>query len=289
MGSEDRPTFLAPVEADGLRRPHFGRLSKSARHRNIVARLTAAPMLRASELAEWLGVSGETIRRDLMELHERKLINRTYGGAARPFAHEQAVGDRKAVMIAEREAMAATVAAAIRPKEVLMMGAGATTYHVARALAARVNDITVVTHDFAIAGVLGANPTIRVLFCPGRCHAAEGYVFGAQTISSINGYEANRAIVGATGIGVRGVHDADDEAGAIYGAMVKRASEAILIADRTKFEQRALSVYAQWADIDRLVTDSAPAGPLAEALRAAGTEVVVAEPPETSTAISLRR
>ena len=265
-------------DTNGLRRLDRDRLSKSARHQHILAQLSAAPALRASELAEALGVSGETIRRDLMELHERRLINRTYGGAARPFAHELAVGDRKAAMVAEREAMAAVVAALIRPREVLMIGAGATTYHVARALAVRGRDITVITHDFAIASALGPNLSIRVLFCPGRYHASEGYVYGAQTIQSINAYEANRAIVGATGVGARGVHDADDEAGAIYGAMVKRASESILVADRSKFDQPALTVFAQWADIDRLVTDRAPSGALAAALRAAGTEVTVAEP-----------
>jgi DeoR/GlpR family transcriptional regulator of sugar metabolism len=97
-------------------------------------------------------------------------------------------------------------------------------------------------------------------------------------MQTLNGYEANRAIVGATGVGVRGLNDADDEAGAIYGAMVKRASESILVADSSKFEQPALTVFAQWADIDRLVTDRAPTGALAAAIRAAGTEVIVAEP-----------
>ena len=279
MRSESGAALISS-DADGARRPDRERVSKAARHRHIVAQLTAAPMLRASELAGALGVSGETIRRDLMELHGRKLINRTYGGAARPFALEQAVGDRKAIMVSEREAMAGAVAAMIRPNEVLMMAAGATTYHVARALAVRVRDITVITHDFAIASVLGSNATIRVLFCPGRYHAREGYVYGAQTINSINSFEANRAIVGATGVGPRGVDDADDEAGAIYGAMVKRASEAILVADSSKFDQRALTVYAQWTDIDRLVTDRRPVGALAEALRGAGTEVTVAEPAE---------
>jgi DeoR/GlpR family transcriptional regulator of sugar metabolism len=116
-----------------------------------------------------------------------------------------------------------------------------------------------------------------VLCCPGRYHAAEGYVFGTQTIASINGYEANRAIVGATGISARGINDADDEAGAIYGAMVKRAAEAIIVADHTKFDQRALKVFAHWTDIDRLVTDRQPEGALAAALRDAGTETIVAQ------------
>ncbi len=289
MQSKDRAGTVIEAEARALRRPERDRLSKPARHRHIVAQLTEAPLLRASELAGALGVSGETIRRDLMELQDRKLINRTYGGAARPFAHEQALVDRKAVMVAERRAIAAAVAALVRPKEVLMIAAGATTFHVAGALAAQARDITVITHDFAIARRLGANASIRVLFCPGRYHAAEDYVFGAQTIRSIDGFEANRAIVGATGIGARGVNDADDEAGAIYGAMVRRASEAILVADRSKFDEPALTVFARWTEIDRLVTDRAPGGALAAALRAAGTAVTVAEPADAPAADHPRR
>jgi DeoR/GlpR family transcriptional regulator of sugar metabolism len=277
MNSERLPTPGSAATAKRPSRRQDGdRFSKLARQKHIISRLTAAPTLRASELAAALGVSGETIRRDLMEMQEQKLINRTYGGASRPFALEPSLTDRKAIMIAEREAIASSIADLILPNEVLMLGAGATTFHVARRLATRAHDITVVTHDFAIAAALAVNSSIRVLCCPGRYHPTEGYVFGTQTIASINSYEANRAIVGATGIGGRGVNDADDEAGAIYGAMVKRAAEAIVVADHTKFEQRALTVFAQWTDIDRLVTDRQPEGALATALREAGTEIIIA-------------
>lgn len=258
------------------RRAEGDRLSKTARHQHIISQLTAAPTLRASELAAALGVSTETIRRDLMELQELKLINRTYGGASRPFALEPSLVDRKRLLIAEREAIAAAIADLIQPNEVLMLGAGATTFHVARRLAATARDITVIVNDFAIAGALAANASIRILCCPGRYHATEGYVFGTQTIASINSYEANRAIVGATGVGARGINDADEEAGAVYGAMVKRAAEAIIVADHSKFEQRALTVFAQWNEIDRFVTDRAPEGALATAVRDAGTELIVA-------------
>lgn len=265
-----------PLAARKPRRADGDRLSKTARHQHIISQLTAAPTLRASELAAVLGVSTETIRRDLMELQEQKLINRTYGGASRPFALEPSLVDRKRLLIAEREAIAAAIAELIQPNEVLMLGAGATTFHVARRLAATARDITVIVNDFAIAGALATNASIRILCCPGRYHATEGYVFGTQTIASINTYEANRAIVGATGVGARGINDADEEAGAVYGAMVKRAAEAIIVADHSKFEQRALTVFAQWTEIDRFVTDSAPEGALATAVREAGTELIVA-------------
>src|ERR1700737_648798 len=234
MTSERLQATDASATDKRSRKPEGDRFSKVGRHQHIISQLTAAPTLRASELAAVLGVSGETIRRDLMELQEQKLINRTYGGASRPFALEPILTDRKAIMIAEREAIAAAIADLILPNEVLMLAAGATTFHVARRLASRVHDITVITHDFAIAAALAVNATIRVLCCPGRYHATEGYVFGTQTIASINGYEANRAIVGATGISARGINDADDEAGAIYGAMGKRAAKPIIGAEQRK-------------------------------------------------------
>ena len=115
-----------------------------------------------------------------------------------------------------------------------------------------------------------------MLFCPGRYHPNEGYVYGAQTIASINSYEANRAIVGATGFSERGINDANDEAGAIYSAMVKRAAEAIVVADNSKFDQRALIVYAQWHEITKLVTDVRPTGRLEDAIESAGTEIIIA-------------
>ncbi len=276
MTSEPSPSADLAFSEKRSRRADGDRLSKSERHKHIISQLTASPTLRASELAAVLGVSGETIRRDLMELQDQKLINRTYGGASRPFALEPALTDRKGIMIAEREAIAEAIAGLIQPNEVLMLAAGATTFHIARRLASRAQDITVITHDHAIAAALAVNTSIRVLCCPGRYHPTEGYVYGTQTIAYLNSYEANRAIVGATGVGARGINDADDEAGAIYGAMVKRAAEAIIVADHTKFEQRALKVFAQWTDIDRLVTDRQPEGAFAAALRQAGTDVIVA-------------
>src|SRR5712664_959015 len=121
MNSERPPVpNAAPAEQRPPRRQEGDRFSKLGRHQHIISQLTAAPTLRASELAAALGVSGETIRRDLMDLQEQKLINRTYGGASRPFALEPALTDRKAIMTAERKAIAAAIVDLILPNEVLM-------------------------------------------------------------------------------------------------------------------------------------------------------------------------
>lgn len=61
--------------------------------------------------------------------------------------------------------------------------------------------------------------------------------------------------------------------------MLRRATETVIVADHSKFEQQALSLWARWAEIGRLVTDRAPSGPLARALERARVEVTVAVTP----------
>ncbi|MFG1477352.1 DeoR/GlpR family DNA-binding transcription regulator [Xanthobacter sp. V4C-4] len=252
------------------------RLSKKARHERIVRELMASSTLRVSELAAELGVSTETIRRDLFELGEKGLINRTYGGAVRPLGTEPAVSERHQLMVAEREAIAAATARLIKPNEVVAIGAGATTTHVARRMAAECRDITVITHSFSVATVLAANPTIAVLMCPGRYNGREGMMVGAETCEFLQAYNANWAILGASGITAEGLCEAEAAAASVYKAMMLRAVETIVVADHTKFSQQALAIWGRWHDIQHLVTDQPPPLAIARAMERARVEVVIA-------------
>ena len=62
------------------------------------------------------------------------------------------------MMTDEREAIAAAVSASVEPNEVLLIGGGATTLHVARRLARDHRSLTVVTHSLDIVGVVGRTP-----------------------------------------------------------------------------------------------------------------------------------
>jgi DeoR/GlpR family transcriptional regulator of sugar metabolism len=250
------------------------RLSKATRHDRIVAELRAAPTLRVLDLASDLGVSTETIRRDLDELESRGLINRTYGGAVRPFGPEPAIQERHRMMTVEREAMAVEAMRFVKHSDILMIGAGATTVHVARRLAAEKRDLTVITHSFGVATVLAPNPTFTILICPGRYNGREGFMFGSETLEYLSGFYANHAILGATGLTIDGPNDADAEAGAVYRTMITRAAETMVVADHTKFDRPALSIYGRWAEVRRLISDEAPTGALGRALERGQAEIV---------------
>ncbi|MFZ2872828.1 DeoR/GlpR family DNA-binding transcription regulator [Zavarzinia sp.] len=251
------------------------RLGKRARHEHIVKELMASSSLRVSELAEALDVSTETIRRDLFELGEKGLINRTYGGAARPLGSEPTVAERHRMMVPEREAIAKLAAQLIRPNDVLLIGGGATTTHAARRIAAVCRDLTVITHAFGVATVLSANPTITVLMAPGRYNGREGNMGGPETNEFLEGYSANWAILGASGITAEGVSEAEPLAASVYKTMMRRAAGTVIVADHGKFEQHALAIWGRWGEIGHLITDRAPTGPLARALERGRVEVKV--------------
>lgn len=251
------------------------KLSKASRQDRIVSALQAGPTLRVSELASGLGVSTETIRRDLDELETRGLINRTYGGAVRPFGPEPTIRERHQMLVPEREAIAAAAARAVNHGEVLIIGGGATTTHVARRLAAEKRDLKVFTDSFAVATVLAPNPTLQVFICPGRYNGQEGCMSGSETIDYIGRVYANHAILGATGLTEDGPNDADMDAAATYRAMAVRATEVTIVADHTKFERAAIAVYSRWPGIARLVTDKPPQGSLRLALDQAGVSIII--------------
>jgi len=250
------------------------RLSKKQRQERILAELRASTTIRISELAAELGVSSETIRRDLKEMGEGGLIDRTYGGAvARPFGFEPTWNERFNAMTEERERIAAMASHLIQPGEVLAIDAGSTTLHFARRLAAELRDLTVVTNSFAVAMALAHNPRIAVISCPGHYDAHEGSVTGPDTIAFLNRFNANRAVIGASGITAEGPNEVNSGAAAVKRAMLLRAEERMLLADHSKFGMPHLEVVCPLTEIHRLVTDRPPARELAAALRRANVEV----------------
>lgn len=251
------------------------RLSKKVRHDRILAELRASPATRLPALAGQFGVSTETIRRDLDEMGQNGLVNRTYGGAvARPFGFEPVWTERFDVMSAERERIAALAADLVEPGEVLMIDGGTTALYFARRLAVVSKALTIVTNSFPVAMALGANPGFRVICCPGTYDPSEGIVVGPDTVAFLDRFHANRTVVSTSGLTVEGPTEINSGAAAVKRAMLRRAAERILLLDHAKFDQPNLEVVCRLGDIHRLITDAPVPPALAIALRDAGTEIL---------------
>jgi DeoR/GlpR family transcriptional regulator of sugar metabolism len=253
------------------------RLSKPERQEAILTEVRTSAAIRISDLARRLGVAGETIRRDLAELGESGLITRTYGGATiSPLTAEPVVAERGLLLVEERARIARRCVDLVPDRQVVMIDGGSTTQEVARQLAISRRELTVITNATGIATLTGANPTFRVILCPGVYDLREGSVLGEETVEFVARYNADLAIIGASGMTVDGPCDAHSGAAAVKRAMLRQAEAAVLVADRTKFGRRGIERICPWDQVRHLVTDGDPPPPFESPLAHAGTELHIA-------------
>ena len=70
--------------------------------------------------------------------------------------------------------------------------------------------------------------------------------------------------------------DFDAQVTEVAQAMIERVESVTVLADSSKFDKRGIFEVATLGKIDRLVTDAVPPAAIEEALKAAGTEIVIA-------------
>jgi DeoR/GlpR family transcriptional regulator of sugar metabolism len=243
------------------------RVRRNERQQQILAELRLSPHVRISALAERFGVSTETVRRDVDMLSEQGLVARAYGGAAAaPIGVQPPFGERNEAQTEERIRIAERAAALVQPGEVLMIDAGSTTSQFARRLAVSGRDLTVLTNSLPVASALGSNETIDVILCPGDYSPDEAAVFGTETIAFLQRFRADTTFIGASGLSVDGIMDANRSASVVKRAMLAQADTRYLLVDHTKFNQRKLSLVEPLGAIDAVITNCLPDSTLVAAL-----------------------
>jgi DeoR/GlpR family transcriptional regulator of sugar metabolism len=254
------------------------RYSKEARQQQIVAALAVTPTVRISSLAERFGVSTETARRDIEELSQRGVLDRTYGGAStRYIGFQPAVSVRDQHAVAERIRIGKAAAALVKPGHVIMVDSGSTTTQFAHALAASAQGpITIITNSLAIASALVDIPAIRVILCPGDLNGRERGIYGPDTVDFLGRFFADLTFIGASGLTADGPTDVESRACSVKRAMVNRANSSILLVDNSKFDKKHLEIVCPLNRISGVITDAPPPHALGHAIKRVGVALTIA-------------
>jgi DeoR/GlpR family transcriptional regulator of sugar metabolism len=254
----------------------MGKLTKDERHQRILAELTADSAKRLTELARDMEVSRETVRRDLDELSRNGIIHRTYGGAVvRPRGLEANLKARDTTFVAERKAIAKAAFELIAPGEVVMLSTGSTTLYLARYLASARKSLTVITNGLDAALILSVNPLVRVIVAPGDYDSREARLWGEETASFLRKFQADTAVIGASGLYAGGACEADSPTAWVDRVMLERAQRKILLMIHTKFDQPKLELICPLRELDVIISDRSPRGALLEAIQEAGVALKV--------------
>ncbi len=245
----------------------------------ILDRIAAQGSVRLQTLAEELGTSVMTVRRDIKRLEEDGFLRRSYGGATAHVMLDLELGPNGLSLqhMSEKRAIAQAAAALLEPRDVLFLGTGTTVAQFARHIPAG-RGITVVTYSLTIASLLGTKPGVTVISTGGTVDANDLSQVGAVAASTLSRYYATKAFIGAGGIHAEaGVTDYSDAVAALNGLMVERSERAYVLADASKIGARTLAQVCQVADLRGLVTDAGASPDLLDILRRAGLEVLIPE------------
>ncbi|WP_319518833.1 DeoR/GlpR family DNA-binding transcription regulator [uncultured Martelella sp.] len=231
----------------------------------------------AEDAAARLGVTVQTIRRDLLKLSEAGKLTRVHGGAVLASGTSNiGYDDRRALYTDEKAAIAAACAAEIPDNAAIFMNIGTTTEAVARALLAH-RDILVVTNNLNVANTLVANPDCRIVVAGGQLRRTDGGLVGTLANTIVEQFKFDLAIIGCSAMDDDGdLLDFDIMEVGVSQTAIRRARRTFLVADHSKFSRSAPARIASLADIDTFFTDRKPSDDLASRCTAWNTRVVVA-------------
>ena len=215
--------------------------------------------IQVSELAESLHISSATIRRDLTVLEKEGLCIRKRGGAVRNSQGttlELPYEVKKHHFVEEKKRIAHEALKLVENGDTLILDAGSTTYALAQLLFSK-QRLTVVTNDLQIAIKLATNPNVY-LVCTGGIARANVYTLqGNQVESFVNTLRVDKTFLGADAIHEDGtIANVNIEEVAIKRAMIKAASQVILLADSSKFDIRGFAKVCDLEDISLIITDT---------------------------------
>ena len=207
------------------------------RYQMILQILNEKNAVTVSELAQAIGTSESTIRRDLNSLDDMGKLNKVFGGATSirqtTGISEDTVSSREAIMSDNKNAIAAYSATLIKDDDFVYIDAGTTTSRLIDYIANY--KATYVTNGISHARKL-IQKGLTAYIIGGKMKPATEAVVGAKGIESINNFNFTKAFMGANGIDIdTGFTTPDIEEALIKEAAIKKSYMSFVLADHTKF------------------------------------------------------
>jgi len=233
--------------------------------------------VRGRELAESLGVTDETIRRDLARLAAVGIVRKAHGGAValRP-GDETDTAFRLREHAAEKLAIARRAAELVRDGTSIILDSGTTTLGLARALRGK-RELVVVTTAVTNALELVGSPRTTVIMTGGVIRPSTFGASGQLAAATLRGLHVDQTFLAIHSVSVEGglTYPLLEEVDA-KRAMIEAADEVILLADHSKFGRTALVRVAAITACQRIITTPGIDPAEADAIRDLGIDLIIA-------------
>ncbi|MGE4481893.1 DeoR/GlpR family DNA-binding transcription regulator [Acidocella sp.] len=227
------------------------------RHQEIMATLHGAGRVDVAKIAAELGVSEETIRRDMKLLETQGLLRRIYGGAVPPrLDQDRPLLERGKLNSREKARVAQLAQPLVLDGMSLFIDSGTTTLALARSLAGR--NITVTTNSINVALALGGGAT-RVSLTPGALRSKDNALVGYETVAYARRFFFDIAFMGISAVDIdHGWMDYEEHESVLRRTLKTQARKAVLLVDSRKFGRQANLYTFGLNEALTVVTDKRP-------------------------------
>ena len=255
-------------------------MNRHPRLLELIAYVQAHGSVTVEQLAETLGVTLQTVRRDVQRLADEGLLARFHGGVRVPSSTIENIEHKQRENLnAEAKArIARDVAAAVPNDCSLILNIGTTTEAISRALMSHTG-LRVITNNLNVASILSANASCEVIVVGGVVRGRDHGIVGEAAVDFIRQFKVDIALMGISGIESDGtLRDYDYREVKVSQTIINHAREVWMAADCSKFNRPAMVEVAKLQQIDRLFTDGQPPEPFPALLADAQVQCTVAAP-----------
>ena len=225
---------------------------RRARLLEILARDGA---LRLDPVAEELGVSAMTVRRDLDDLEAEGLARRVRGGAVAPML-PRPFGERMSTRSASKSLIARKALDLVPPTGAVAFDASTTSGLLLSEVVAR--DLVVATNSVDNAATARRRPGVRSVLIGGELDERTGSFVGAIACRAAASLGYARFFTSASAASPAGTSEVSLEEAQLKGVFAAAADSVVLLLDASKLDRAAIAHGLDWARIDILVTDLDP-------------------------------
>ncbi len=229
----------------------------SSRQNQIMDLVKVEGRVFVDNLAAAFGVTPQTIRKDLNDLCDARLLSRIHGGAILARGNENMEYEaRRSIASLEKTEIGRQTATLIPENASLFINIGTTTEAVGDALLDHKN-LMVITNNINVANRLRVYPGIEVVIAGGVVRGSDGGIVGEAAVDFIRQFKVDYAIIGTSAIDSDGaLLDYDFREVKVAQAIIANARHVILVADSTKFDRAAPVRIAHLSQVNTFVTDS---------------------------------
>jgi DeoR/GlpR family transcriptional regulator of sugar metabolism len=261
-----------PAAGEGGRGPR-------ERRERIKGRVVDEGFVRIEQLADELGVTPMTIRRDLDYLQGKGWLRKVRGGAtAQPSTTFHGdIRHRTQAMAAEKSAIARAALPFVKPGQSVIVDDSTTALALAGLLSQR-TPLTVISNFVPVIQVLAGRAGVELISLGGVHYPAYDAFLGIRTVDAVNSLRADTLFASTTAITRGHCYHQSQETVAVKRALMEACDRKVLLVDHTKFQRRGLYQLSPVTAFDLVIVDAGISASDLDALQAKGVEVLVARP-----------